>query len=392
MTHILITGATGVLGSEIAAVLLRQQEVQLHLLIRANSDEQLRQRLSALLAYWNVDARDAAGRVHAHSGDLHQPRLGIAERDYEDLAPKLTHIIHSAGVVRLNEDLAAARRHAVDGLQHILGLAWSAQRNGQFQKLDVVSTVGVAGRTSGLIPEERLAIPPAGFRNTYEQAKAEAEQLLWTHVDRGLPATVHRPSMIVGDSQTGRILVFQVFYYLCEFLSGRRTFGIVPRLDDARLDIVPVDFVATAIATSCLRPDTSGRVFHLCSGPQHALELEHLVHEVRRLFLQHGHHVPPLRRCSPATFRMCAAMLARITTGRTRSALKSLPHFLAYLADQQTFDNHAIQRCFNLSPPSPSDYLQSVIARYLETHPEASSPQATPSRQQPARRGLQASA
>ena len=52
----------------------------------------------------------------------------------------------------------------------------------------------------------------------------------------GLPATIHRPSMVVGDSQTGKVIHFQVFYHLCEFLSGRRTLGIVPDTGDAALD------------------------------------------------------------------------------------------------------------------------------------------------------------
>lgn len=76
--------------------------------------------------------------------------------------------------------------------------------------MEAVSTVGVGGRYYGALPEQWLNTP-RNFHNTYEQSKAEAEIILKTEVDQGMPITVHRPSMIVGDSQTGRILNFQIF-------------------------------------------------------------------------------------------------------------------------------------------------------------------------------------
>ena len=52
------------------------------------------------------------------------------------------------------------------------------------------------------------------FHNTYEQAKAEAEEYLYPFMaDERLPITIHRPSMVVGDSMTGKAISFQVFYH-----------------------------------------------------------------------------------------------------------------------------------------------------------------------------------
>ena len=48
-----------------------------------------------------------------------------------------------------------------------------------------------------------------------EAAKAEAERAVWSE-GAGLPITVHRPSMVVGEAQNGRVIHFQVFYHLCE--------------------------------------------------------------------------------------------------------------------------------------------------------------------------------
>ena len=46
---------------------------------------------------------------------------------------------------------------------------------------------------------------------------------------------------------TGRTIHFQIVNHLCEFLSGVRTFGVMPHLGQTRLDTVPVDWVADAI-------------------------------------------------------------------------------------------------------------------------------------------------
>ena len=66
---------------------------------------------------------------------------------------------------------------------------------------------------------------------------------------------------------------FQVFYHLCEFLSGVRTFGIMPTLGQTRLDTVPVDWVADVIAWSSSQAGTAGEILHLCSGPARAIGL-----------------------------------------------------------------------------------------------------------------------
>src|SRR5262249_47879396 len=163
------------------------------------------------------------------------PFLGLDRPSYERLSREVTHVVHAAGNVKLNRPLEEARRSAVDAAGHVVSFVDACRACGGFQKLRFLSTVGVVGKMPGTVPER--AFPEArAFRNSYEAAKAEAETFLLEHMARGLPATVHRPSMVVGDSRDGRIIQFQVFYHLCEFLSGRRTAGVIPGARDIRLD------------------------------------------------------------------------------------------------------------------------------------------------------------
>lgn len=250
--------------------------------------------------------------------------------------------------------------------KHILELAAACTH---LEKVEFVSTVGVGGRTDGMLPEEWL-MTPRGFHNTYEQAKAEAEEVVRPAVEGGLPLTVHRPSMVVGDSQSGRIIHFQVFYHLCEFLSGRRTFGLAPEFGGARLDIIPADYVARAIAWSSQTSASSGRILHSCSGPALALALNPLRERVRKDFARAGRRLPPVIRLPTRVFSALLSGVSMLMPAEARRAVKTLPVFLDYLATDQTFANHRTQELLaaaGLSVPAPEHYLERVLGYYL-TH------------------------
>ena len=65
----------------------------------------------------------------------------------------------------------------------------------------------------------------------------------------------------------------QLFYFICDILSGRRTFGIYPDISRGTSDIVPNDYVARVLVAASHDMDTNGEILHLCPGPAHALRL-----------------------------------------------------------------------------------------------------------------------
>jgi len=367
MKHYFVTGATGVVGSSLVPVLLRDPEARLSLLVRAGSADELSERLEALYRFWGVAPGDTAtrSRVEALAGDATLPGFGFDGQTYRALADNCTHIVHAAGLVRMNLPLAEARRSAVGSARNVVALARACPA---LRKLDFVSTVGVGGRLQCAIPERWLT-EPRGFHNTYEQAKAEAEDFLREEAAKQpLPLTVHRPSMVVGDSRDGRIISFQVFYFLCEFLSGRRTFGLYPDFGDARLDIIGCDIVAETIAAASDDPQTIGRVLHLCSGPQDALGIEQLKHAVRRALSKRGIAVPAERVLPRRWYSRLARFGARIAPRELRKALSTLPIYLDYLADSQAFDDSEFLSWLatrGRGRPAPSTYLSRLLDYYL---------------------------
>ncbi len=367
MTTYFITGATGVLGSAIVQELLKNTSYKLVLLIRAKDDESLNNRKIWLLNFLKLNADIDIKRIEVIRGDIELERFGFSTGDYDRLGVTVTHIIHSAASVRMNLPLEQARRTAVFAAENILQFSEICQKNRQLKKVEIVSTVGVGGKWKGPLPE-RWIHEPRTFHNTYEQAKAEAEAIIEDKASNGLPLTVHRPSMIVGNSHTGSIPHFQIFYHLTEFIVGRRTWGVLPNISDHYVDLVPADYVAQVITWSSVSSCTAGRVLHLCAGPEQAILLEDL-RKLATIKFQEQHLFTSKKIILSASFfKVCIMLVSPFVPTRLRKKLVTLPIFLDYLSDEQVFSNKETRQLLESSGfiSSQSDnFLNAVINYYL---------------------------
>lgn len=372
MSLFLLTGASGVVGSAIVPALLSRTDADVLLLLRPG-EQGVTDRLDALSKFWRahypaLDPRAITDRVRACAGDISEPALGLDKQATDLLRARCSHIIHCAASVRMNLPLDNARRSAVEPVLKILELAEGLSG---LRKIEFVSTVGVGGRRTGPLPEWWIDTPPHQFHNTYEAAKYEAEGVIRKAVQAGVPATIHRPSMVIGDSRHGAIIHFQIFYFLCDFLSGRRTGGFYPALGSATLDTIPNDAVAHAIVAAAEDPSTVGRILHLCAGPTRALELKELRGLVRARFRAAG-RLPaylPNRDLPVSAFVACLKLLAPLLPRETRRGLRTLPIYLDYLAGRQVFENAESERWMatqNLVPPPVSTSIGRALDFYLQ--------------------------
>ena len=365
-----VTGASGVVGGALIPVLLQQPATRVLVLLRARGEQTVAARFEALKSFWRnhypgLPPGALEHRLSALTGDIGAPGLGLSEAAAAEVTRHCTHLVHCAASVRLNQPLPAARAAAVAPTAEVIALA---RRCTRLRKAEFVSTVGVGGRWGAPLPERWLH-ETRRFHNTYEQAKAEAEALVEAAVAQGLPASVHRPSMVVGDSRTGVTPHFQIFQFLCEFLSGGSTFGLSPQLGRATLDIVPNDFVASAIAAVAGDPGSVGQVFHLCAGPERALGLKRLQRTVRARFRREGRLGPwPLVALPSEWFLRAMRIVAPLLPASRRRALETLPVYLDYLGSQQAFDNSESQRrltALGVSLPDPLVVLTRALDYYF---------------------------
>lgn len=371
MKRYLVTGGTGAIGSALVPLLLANPDNEIYLLTRARDDSELRRRLDELFEYWCVGELEAEyrSRLFAVRGDATLSALGLEWQVFDQLASTVHRIIHAAGAVRMNLPLGEARRSAVGSAREVIALARKAGAAGTLEKVEIISTVGVGGRLP--VVQETWMDEPRSFHNSYEQAKADAELLVREAISSGLPITVHRPSMVVGSSLDGRIIHFQVFYHLCEFLAGMRTGGLFPPLGSSSLDIVPVDYVAGAIAWSSAQSSTSGRVIHECAGSGGGVPLLELRRAVVRIFRAHGRRAAPQITLPKRLFGLALKMVQGLVDERTKRAIATLPVFLDYLETGHVFVNDKSATLLadgaGLVCPPWSGYLDRLIACYVDS-------------------------
>jgi thioester reductase-like protein len=257
---VFLTGATGFLGMEVLARLLEQGERDIVALVRAKDTAAAEERLDGVLAKLWRDPSPYRARVRAIAGDVTAPGLGIRPVERTGLAEEIGAVLHCAASIAFDLPLEEARAINVEGTREVIGFAREAKALGRLERFVHVSTAYVSGDHDGTFRERQLQAGQR-FRNTYEQTKLEAEEIIAAADD--LSPAVARPSIVMGESDSGWTPAFNVLYWPLRAFS-RGLFDTVPALPEGRVDVVPVDYVADAILHLLDRSEVG--VFNLTAG------------------------------------------------------------------------------------------------------------------------------
>ncbi len=346
---ILVTGATGFLGTQLVHELLqRQPHARLALLIRPRSGQTPVQRAESF-----IEPADLS-RVLVYAGDVMEPNCGLDTATLEHLSADVTRVIHCAATVRFDHSLEQARHMNVDGTRKMLDFAASMP---SLKSFVYVGTAYVAGEREGLIREDELDVGQH-FRNTYEQTKAEAEALVRSRMG-SLPCVILRPSIIVGDSQTGVTSSFKMLYWPLKIYS-RRLWRTVPGFRDAVLDIVPVDYVAKAVVQLAFDDRAVGATVHLCAGPKGSATIERVARRAAEYFkVREPRYVDP-----KIFFAAVRPLLSLVLWGRKRRVLVDGAAYRDYFTMRMQFDTTNAERLLSpvgIAPPPVMDYLDRLL-------------------------------
>lgn len=270
---IVITGATGALGSELLPrLLLRYPEHNVVAIVRGRSQSDVEQRLIQA-----VDAPEVwkkyADRIEVWRGDVGLPMFGLGDEQAQQLCARTDKVFHLAANVRFSATLPESRAGNVDTTRLIIDFSrrCHAARGGDFQ-LHYASTAYVVGDRRGPLYEHELDCGQ-GFSNAYEQSKLEAERLVAASRSE-MSVTIYRPSQVIclsGDGKVRKLFGFLEFLKLaCNKKTQIRYF---PGCPDVRTDMVPIDFVCDGIAYLSGEADALGKNHLLAAGLEHSLPL-----------------------------------------------------------------------------------------------------------------------
>jgi thioester reductase-like protein len=326
---VLLTGATGFVGMEVLARYLERTDRRVYALVRGANERDVTARVKrTLLCLFGAD-HPYARRVVAVRGDITRPGLGLGGKR-DQLAERVNEVVHGAASVSFELGLEDTRQINVEGTRRVLELAERAQARGGLRRFSYISTAYVAGEHVGCFSEDDLDVGQS-FRNAYEQSKFEAEHLV---ADARLPVTVLRPSIVVGERESGWTQSFNVLYWPLRAFS-RGAYVALPARRDAPVDVVSVDYVADAIFALSQAPEAEGSTYHLTAGSD-ATTVGELVALAAAYFRR-----PAPRLISPGVYRRVVhpLLLQAARDERSRRALSRSEVFFPYFEMAVTYDD-----------------------------------------------------
>ena len=350
---VFLTGFPGFLGSALVDRLLDRRET-VRCLVQPKFRDAAESRAAALAG------EDWQDTIELYEGDITEPGLGLGDDARETVLDETDELFHLAAVYDLAVDRAVGEAVNVDGTRHVLDVAEDCD----LDRLHYVSTCYVSGRHDGVFGPSDLDVGQS-FNNHYEATKFEAEVLVQERMDEGLPATVYRPAITVGDSETGETQKYDGPYFIMRWLQrcpGVAPLPAFPGRAGTELNVVPRNFVVDAI-DHLSEHGEAGTVYQLCdANPPTIPELTRLLAAVTDT------RVLPLPTTLGLAKRLLGTESGRSLAGIPPEALDYFTHPTTYVAPNTRRDLSGS----GISCPAFESYVD-VLAAYARDHPEVGS-------------------
>ncbi|MCU1246817.1 MAG: linear gramicidin synthetase subunit, partial [Acidobacteria bacterium] len=246
---VLLTGGTGFLGAFLLDELLRATEAVIYCLVRAAGEEEGFARIRKNLEQYGLWNPELASRLIALPGDLAEPRLGLSEGMWDELARGVEVIYHNGSTVNFAVPYEKLERPNVGGTREVLRLATRLR----IKPVHFVSTLSsfMVEELRGSVVRESDPLPAgSSIGGGYNQSKWVADRMVQLARAQGVPVSIYRPARVTGASDTGASNTADLFP---AFIKGCIQLGAVPDTDE-EMNMSPVDFVAAAIVRLSLHP------------------------------------------------------------------------------------------------------------------------------------------
>ena len=346
-----VTGASGFIGKRLVRALLSHPGSTVYFLLRNASPE----RVARLREYWKTDET----RAIPVAGNLITAELGVASDEVATLMNKIDHFFHLGAVYSLEADPSVELMTNVDGTRNALCFAQTISA----KRFHHMSSIAAAGLYQGVFREDMFE-EAERLEHPYFASKFQAEKIV--REECRLPWRIYRPGIVVGDSKTGEMDKVDGPYYFFKLIQKLRK--ILPPwlpvigVEGGRINLVPVDFVVSALDHLAHVDGQDGHCFHLTDSDPHR------VGDILALFARAA-HAPDMG------IRINAALLGLIPRGildgvlaltparRLREAIMKdlgLPDgILQFLNYPTRFDNRDAQRLLDqagIRVPRIEDY------------------------------------
>ncbi len=266
---VLITGATGSVGSHLVAHLAGLPSVTSIICInrRSKQEPKFRQR-QALISKGIFISQEGFAKLKVFEANTSKPMLGLPENDYEDLLRSVTHIIHNAWLMSAKlplkgfESQFQIMRNMIDLASDI-----SCRRpEGTRVTFEFVSSIATVGHyplwsKTPHVPEDRMTINsvlPNGYGDAKYVCELMLDETLHKYPDQFRTMAV-RIGQIAGSSVSG---YWNPMEHLSFLWKSSQTLRALPNFDGL-LSWTPVNYVAATLADLALVENTPHPIYHI---------------------------------------------------------------------------------------------------------------------------------
>jgi thioester reductase-like protein len=358
---IFLTGPTGYIGAHVTANLLADYSDPLNLLVRARDVQEARERLwRSLQLHMDFESFDGLlrSRIFIFLGDITNAEFGLGDDDYGRLVRTTDSIIHCAASLNRKSEKSCLNVN-LRGTLEVIQLAVRARDNHGLRRFSHVSTVAVAGqRANETVPEDLAIDWNRSDYDPYARTKKFCEHMV-RQLLPDVPRTIFRPSIVLGDSRRPETNQFDMVRAFV-FLAG---LPALPFRPTDKIDIVPVDFVADAVATMHQKPDPSHETYHLSSG----VDSETFAQVTDSLARAQGKRPPIFVPALEGPSSKIVNALAN-SAGKVGGLATLLKVFLPYLVWNTVFDNSRVVTEMRRRPVPFSEYSYPLLRFSRENH------------------------
>lgn len=272
---VLLTGATGFLGSYILRDLLsRTTNIKVVAHVRGKSADISLQRVKETCRAYGFWSEHWDSRIRCVTGNLGDPKLGLLNEKWDELSQSVDAVIHNGALVHWVYPYSKLKAPNVQGTIDAMKLC-AVGRPKTFVFISSTSVLDndyyvrlsdrLCGEGKAGIPEsDDLEGSSTGLSNGYGQVKWVSEYLTREAGRRGLRGAIVRPGYVSGDSQTG---VTNADDFLIRMLKGCIQLSAQPDISNT-INMCPVDFVARLIVAAAIHPAPSLEVIQCTSHPR----------------------------------------------------------------------------------------------------------------------------
>ena len=256
--------------------------------------------------------------AHVVSGDITRPRLGLSRSDYGRLAREIGIVIHCAAITNLHDPIDITRNTNVEGTRNVVAFAELAGA-----PLVHVSTAFVSDRVLGCGIEGK---------SSYRDSKQMGEALVR---NCGVPWTIVRPSLVVGDTADGAMPQFQGFHTLVAyFLKG--VIPMIPATPASICDFVPRDMLAQVIG-AIIREQAYGEDYWITAGHR-AVPLQRMMELITAFAARRGRPIELPRSIDPdSVVRLFLPVFMPTLPRRERLRIERLFEYARYFDVRDPF-------------------------------------------------------